>query len=427
MAHIKRMVLNGFKSFAKKTEVSFDKGINVIIGPNGSGKSNISDAICFVLGRLSAKSMRAEKSRSLIFMGSKYMKPGKEASVELVFDNSSRTFSYDSDEVVVKRAVRANGVGVYKINNETKTRTEVVETLGQAGIDAHGFNLIMQGQIQSIVKMRGEDRRKIIEEVAGISVYEWRKEKSIKELEKTEERLKEISTILRERTAFLNNLEREKAQAQRYTDLQASVKRIRGSITKKRLDEKVKEMETFVKAIEKDMVQRDKKQADMEKVQDDVDRFGNDINDINQRIRKATGLEQGKLRDEISNIRAELEGLRVRREGQEYRSGEVSRRVEEMEKSIPTLEEEVRELKVESPKMAKKTEELEKKKLELDELEKDRKKFFTLKSDLNSLKERVEDKKQHLSRANGASEEYARSMEAESEGLTYKVLSQNQN
>src|SRR3989338_5370960 len=106
MAHIKKLVIHGFKSFAKRTEIPFDKGINIIIGPNGSGKSNISDAICFALGRLSVKSMRAEKSSNLIFMGSKYVKSAKEAFVEIVFDNSDKSFALDAGEVVLRREIR---------------------------------------------------------------------------------------------------------------------------------------------------------------------------------------------------------------------------------------------------------------------------------------------------------------------------------
>jgi len=215
MTYIKKMVMQGFKSFAKKTEIIFDKEINIIIGPNGSGKSNISDALCFVLGRLSIKSIRAAKASNLIFMGSKFIKPGKEALVEVVFDNTNNDFSMNVKEVSLKRIVRKNGQSIYKINNETKTRFEVIELLAQAGIDPHGFNLILQGQIQGIVRMHADERRKIIEEVAGISIYELRKEKSLKELDKTESRLKEIMTILRERTSFLKNLEREKQQAEK--------------------------------------------------------------------------------------------------------------------------------------------------------------------------------------------------------------------
>src|SRR3989338_5680247 len=171
MVYIKKLVMHGFKSFARKTEIIFDRGINVVIGPNGSGKSNISDALCFVLGRLSIKSIRAAKSKNLLFMGSKYIKPAREAFVELVFDNTDRAFSIDKDEVTIKRAVKYSGQSVYKINDEIKTRIEIIEMLAQAGIDPHGFNLILQGQIQAVVKMHPEERRKIIEEVAGISIY----------------------------------------------------------------------------------------------------------------------------------------------------------------------------------------------------------------------------------------------------------------
>lgn len=180
------MVMQGFKSFARRTEFNFDRGVSVVLGPNGSGKSNLADGLCFVLGRLSIKSMRAAKARNLLFMGSKYIKPAREASVEIVFDNNQRTFSINADEISLKRIVRYNGQGVYKINNETKTRLEVIEMLAQAGIDPYGFNLVLQGQIQSIVKMPSEERRKIVEEVAGISIYESRKEKSLHELEKTQ-------------------------------------------------------------------------------------------------------------------------------------------------------------------------------------------------------------------------------------------------
>ena len=210
MVYIKKLVMYGFKSFAKRTEVLFDKHINVVIGPNGSGKSNVADALCFVLGRLSIKSMRAAKASNLIFMGSKFIKPSREAVVELFFDNSDRAFSTGSDEVVLERIVRRNGQSIYKLNGEIKTRAEIIELLAQAGIDPHGFNLVLQGQIQSVVRMHPEERRKVVEEVSGISIYESRKEKSLRELEKTEEKLKEISTILRERTSYLKNLYKEK-------------------------------------------------------------------------------------------------------------------------------------------------------------------------------------------------------------------------
>src|SRR3989338_1027900 len=124
MTHIKRVVMHGFKSFARKTEIPLENAMNVIVGPNGSGKSNVTDALCFVLGRLSIKSIRAAKAANLLFSGNKTYKGSMEASVELVFDNQDKTFTVDSSEVNIKRTVRKNGQSVYKINNETKTRQE---------------------------------------------------------------------------------------------------------------------------------------------------------------------------------------------------------------------------------------------------------------------------------------------------------------
>ena len=126
MVYVKKMVMTGFKSFARRTEVLFDNGVNVIPGPNGSGKSNISDALCFALGRLSIKSMRAAKAKNLLFLGSKYIKPVKEASVEIVFDNADKTFAMDKSEISLTRIVRHNGQSIYKINGETKTRADVL-------------------------------------------------------------------------------------------------------------------------------------------------------------------------------------------------------------------------------------------------------------------------------------------------------------
>jgi len=419
MVHIKRLVIHGFKSFARKIEIPFNKGINVVIGPNGSGKSNISDAICFALGRLSIKSMRAEKSKNLIFMGSKYEKPAHEASVEIVFDNLDRTFGIDKDEVSLKRIVRINGQGIYKINEETKTRVEVIEILGQAGIDPYGFNIILQGQIQSIVRIHPEERRKIIGEVAGISVYEWRKEKSLKELEKTEERLKEISTILRERAAYLNNLEKEKSQAQRYQELQLIIKRARASILKKKRDEKKREIDSIVKAIEEKVDQKDKRQEKADKTEQEIDSSIAKVSEINSAIRKATGVEQGRLREEITNAKVELESLRVRREAYEYREQELRLRIDELQKSIPSFEKEISQLKKESPLIAVKSAELKKKKEEMVQLEKERKTILALKAEVEGIKSRIEDKKRQLTRSIAEVETITSQIEEMSAPLKY--------
>jgi len=383
--------------------------------------SNISDALCFVLGRLSVKSMRAEKAKNLIFMGSKYIRPAKEASVELYFDNSDKAFAMDRDEIVIERIVRVRGQSIYKINGETKTRSEIIETLGQAGIDPYGYNIILQGQIQSIVKMHPEERRKIIGEVAGVSVYEWRKEKSLKELEKTDARLKEIATILRERTAYLNNLEKEKAQAQRYKELQLIVKRARASILKRKHDDKMKEITSLVKTIEEKVAIKDKGREKSDKIQEELEGLSEKVNQTNKQIREATGFEQGKLREEITNLRAELEGLRVRKEGYENRREEVERRIEEMKKSIPELENEIKQLRDESPMMAKKAAELRKKKEELAELEREKRRTVLVKSELIAIKNTIEDRRRQLTKVEADSELLVERIEELSKDFEYRT------
>ncbi len=412
--------MQGFKSFARRTEIVFDKGITIIIGPNGAGKTNISDSLAFVLGRLSVKSMRASKARNLLFMGSKYIKPAREAFVELVFDNTDRAFSIDKDEISLKRIVRHNGQSVYKINDETKTRAEIIEMLAQAGIDPYGFNIVMQGQIQSIVKMHSEERRKIIEEVAGIAIYESRKEKALHELEKTDERLKEIGAILRERTAYLRNLERERAQAMRFKELEITVKRCKASIITKKRGEKNKEINSIIKSIELKTNDKNKIREKIESLRLKVEETTEKVNEINRNIQKATGLEQDTLHGQIANLKAEIEGLRVRKENYENRKTEIEKRIFEMEKSIPELQTEIHNLRQKSPVMAQKAQELKKKKDELGEIESERKKLLTVKSDLNSIRERVKEKERHLSRVLGESEAILKILEEMSLNLKHK-------
>ena len=384
--------MQGFKSFARKTELPFTPGINVILGPNGSGKSNVSDALCFVLGRLSAKSMRAAKAKNLIFMGSKVAAPAKEAVVEMVFDNVDRTFSIDEDEVSIKRVVRKNGQSIYRINNKTKTRQEVLALLAQAGIDPNGFNIVLQGGIQNFVKMHTDERRKIIEEVSGISIYEHRKERSLKELEKTENKLKEVLTVLRERTSYLNNLERERQQALKFKKLEKDVKKFRASIIYFDLTKKKKEVERVLAEIEKKNKDAEKVKVEITKFKTNISNLEGKVESINQTIQKATGLEQEKLNQEIANLRADLAGLQVKLESSERKLLELNKQKQELNNAVRELDLLVKELQKESPTIAKKEKELSQKKKELEAIEEKRKKFYMVKTELKSLRERLTDK-----------------------------------
>ena len=396
MPHVKKLVMQGFKSFVKKTELPFTPGINVILGPNGSGKSNVSDALCFVLGRLSIKSMRAAKAKNLIFLGSKAASPAKEAMVEIVFDNSDKIFTLDEKEISIKRIVRRNGQSVYKINNITKTRQEVLALLAQAGIDPNGFNIILQGEIQNFAKMHTEERRKVVEEVSGISIYEMRKIKSMKELERTENKLKEVLTILRERTAYLNNLEKERQQALRFKKLEKNVKRYKASIIYQDLNGRKKQSSKVHEEIEKKNKEISKLRKIVTNIKSEIETFETRIEAINSTIQKSTGLEQEKLNHEIANIRASLAGLNVKQDNHERKLSDISKKKQELSEIIRNNELSIKELQKESPTVVKKAQEIESKKKQLEELEEQRKKFYMIKSELKSLREMIEDKSSTL-------------------------------
>jgi chromosome segregation protein len=268
--------------------------------------------------------------------------------------------------------------------------------LAQAGIDPNGFNIVLQGEIQNFVRMQSEERRKIIEEVAGISIYESRKEKSLKELEKTEDKLKEINAILRERTSYLNNLEKEREEALKYKKLEKEIKDLKASIIISDLNSRLKEKESIDEEILKKRKEIEKFSKIIISINSSIESFESKILEINTTIKESTGLEQERLNDEIANIRAEIAAQRVKLENYERKISETRKNKEELSKIIDDLENKIIELQKESPNLSKKEKEVKIKKQELEKLEEKRKKFYVLKSELKSLKERIQDKKNLL-------------------------------
>lgn len=343
--------------------------------------------------------MRATKAKNLIFLGSKSAAPSKEASVEMVFDNKDRAFALDENEVSIKRIVRRNGQSLYKINNETKTRQEILALLAQAGVDPNGFNIILQGEIQNFVSMHTEERRKVIEEVSGIAIYESRKEKSLKELDKTEEKLKEVSAILKERTAYLNNLEKEREQALRYKKLEKDVKNLKASIIDRDLTKNKKETERIQTEIAKKQKEIESVRKTMATLRASIETLNAKIAAINKTIQQSTGLEQERLNQEIANLRAELAGAAVKTEHYEEKLVKLKKEQQDLAATIRESELAITELQKEKgikTLEGKKQKSIEDKKRELENLENLRKKFYTAKSELKSVRQRLDDKERLL-------------------------------
>jgi len=396
MTYIKKIVMVGFKSFARKTEIPFENSMNVIVGPNGSGKSNITDALCFVLGRLSIKSIRAAKAANLLFSGNKMYKGSQEASVELIFDNSDRTFALEESEVVIKRIVRKTGQSIYKINGQTKTRQDILELMAQAGVDPNGFNIVLQGEIQSLVKATSEERRKIIEEVAGISIYETRKYKSLKELEKTEEKLKEVAAVLKERTAYLKNLDKERQEAISHQKLETTIKRCKATILSRTKNEKEKEVASIDRIIENYNSEIEKLKKQIQEKNISVDNLQNKILIINKQIQSSTSNEQETLHREISDLKADLAGLNVRRENFNNRITQGKEKIINLKNKIEKLNVEISKIQTASPEIKKQQEQQKILQKEFDILEQQRRKFYILKSDLSTLENQKLQKKKFL-------------------------------
>lgn len=423
MTYLKKLVIKGFKSFARETTINLDSHINVVVGPNGSGKSNITDALCFVLGRLSIKSMRAAKAAHLIFSGNKQYKGANEAYVEITIDNSDKSFAVEADELKVARIVRKNGQSIYKINKETKTRQEVLELLSQAGIDPYGFNIILQGEIERFVKMPTEDRRKVIEEVAGISIYEMRKEKSLKELEKTDEKLKQINAVLRERTNYLKNLESEREQALKFKKLEVLVKRCKASILAKKIQEKQKDLSEIEKKINYKKQEISKKEEIISKTQEEINILNERATEISRKIQTSSGLEQDSLLAEISTLKQDIAGLTARKENFENQLIEIDRRKQSLLETIKESEREIDDMMKEKGKDRKK--ELDNKKTKLDELKELKRQYYLLKSNLSSLTSQFEDKKSQVQRLKNESNFILNQIEQLEAGIKIKNSLEN--
>ncbi len=222
MTKINRISIHGFKSFAHKTDVPFNNEFNCILGPNGSGKSNIGDALCFVLGRISAKSMRAEKAANLIFNGGKNRKPASQGSVEIEFSNENKIFPMKDKEIVINRTISKKG-SIYKVNGQKRTRTEVLDLLSHAKINPDGYNIILQGDITKFVTMSPLDRRRVIEEISDVAIYEEKKHKAMLELNKVEDKLNNADIILKERKVHLRELKKDRDQALKFKELKDKI------------------------------------------------------------------------------------------------------------------------------------------------------------------------------------------------------------
>jgi chromosome segregation protein len=244
--------MSGFKSFGDRTvTIKLSSGFTCIVGPNGAGKSNIIDALCFALGRLSKKTMRAKSLEDLIFAGSKGRNPANRAMVTLYFDNSEQIFPGGTETFEITRSIKRGGGGGYKMNGKKATRQQILNALAAANVDPDGSNqFVLQGKIVELTHMNSENRRKFIEELIGLQKYDEMKDATLKELEKAERDLGQFEAIFKEVSAQLKKVEKEKNDALAWRELNDQINLYNAQLIALKISRLQEEEEEIEKKIE---------------------------------------------------------------------------------------------------------------------------------------------------------------------------------
>jgi chromosome segregation protein len=388
MSYIKRLKLKGFKSFANPTTIEFEKKFNTIVGANGSGKSNVFDAMCFVLGRMSSKGLRADKLGNLVFNGGKNLKPSKEAEVSIFLSNENKEFmDVDLDEIKITRIVSKNGQSKYLLNNNKVTRTEILEVLSRGHINPDGYNIILQGDIMRIVNMSSIERRELIEDISNISGYEEKREKSLKKLEQVNLDLKEADLLMEEKTKYLKELKSEKELAEKYHKtkddlLYNSLLLIKTKINKNKnlLNRKKEDLEKN----EEKLSEQNKKLEDINKNIHEIDL---EIEKLEKEIEVNSHKDFIKVTNEISVKETELKNKKEKYSENEKNLNEIKVREETVRKTIEKNKEKLKNLNSDKSRLEKKLEDEEKKLKEIEGEILEIKEKFDISSDFSKLEE----------------------------------------
>jgi len=223
--YLKSLEMIGFKSFAKKANLSFTSPISAIVGPNGSGKSNVAEAFRFVLGEQSIKSMRGKRGEDLIFSGSDGNKLNR-ASVKVIFDNSKKLFNIDFDEISIERVVHRDNTNEYFINGSLVRLKDIIELLANAHIGASGHHIISQGEADRILNSNIRERREMVEDALGLKIYQYKKAESLRKLEKTLENMKSVESLRREIAPHMKFLKKQVEKVERAQELRNELRKV---------------------------------------------------------------------------------------------------------------------------------------------------------------------------------------------------------
>ncbi len=438
--------MQGFKSFADKTVLEFGQGVTSVVGPNGSGKSNISDAIRWVMGEMSAKSLRGSNMQDVIFAGTETRGRVNFAEVSLVLDNSDRIFPLEYDEVVVTRRVFRSGETAYRINGTNCRLKDIHELFMDTGLGRDGYSIIGQGNVSQILSTKAEERRNLFEEAAGVSKYKYKKEEATRKLSQVEENIIRITDITTELESQLAPLERQSQKAKKYLTYYEEYKELDVNMAMITLNKNSEETEkndelndSVNSEISKIREAESETEAKITKLYDDSKQKDDELGGKNTELLNAKSqimecaneisLAENTIKNnEALTIRidAEIENIKKRNEKREEEIKEFEAGVKDAEKELTDAVDELSSLQASDRETVKKQEELNSKALAIRErltelsntisaeksksegIENLRKTYITrreaiitqaeaLNSDLENTKKEIEDSKKEIS------------------------------
>ena len=382
--YLKRLELQGFKSFADKTILEFKPGITSVIGPNGSGKSNISDAIRWVLGEQSMKSLRGAKSEDIIFAGTQERKSLGFAEVSIVIDNSDAKLPIEYAEVTVTRKIYRNGETGYFINKTPCRLKDILELFMDTGIGKDGYSIIGQGKIDEILSNKSEDRRHIFEEAAGIVKYRTRKQESEKKMEQTKLNLLRINDILTEIEGNIEPLKAQSEKAKQYLNLREELKNIEVGLFVYNINSYKEKLKQIVQDEEIMVAQKETEDEKLTSIQELKDSLKREIDEIILQIEQMQniGFESSnkieKMNSEIGISKERIQNNLNNKERLQIEIQEFETRIKELEEEEKQRQEKKAnlfqnkekfeaELKQKEEELSKLTKNLSEKELEIEE------------------------------------------------------------
>jgi len=350
--YLKEVRMENFKSFGKKLSVPFFPGFTAITGPNGAGKSNIADAILFVLGPKSSKVMRAGRLTDLIFNGGKKHKnPAKYCRVSLVFDNSSRRMPVDSNEIVLTRLIKraplkndsSNYYSKFYINDRAATYSDFENILVHARMSGDGYNIVKQGDVTSLTEMGSIDRRKLIDDIAGISNFDNDIKKAEKEENEVESNLERIRIILSEISSQIRQLKNDRDEAFRYKELKDKLYESKAKIAIKKKQDVEVQIAEIGKQIESYESEKGRLDEKSKQLKEQYANTQKELDEIEKQIGEVGGDEVKEIKEKIDSIRSE--GIKVE-ERINYSNDEIqeiNNELTELKTNLESLEKELEE------------------------------------------------------------------------------------